>query len=56
MGDPARKLTPDDDMKLSPPLDPPLSEDEKARLLEALAAANVSEQFRESFRRDIESA
>jgi hypothetical protein len=55
MGDPALKLTPDD-VDLSPPLDPPLSTDEKARLLEGLAAANVSEAFRESLRRDLESA
>ena len=54
MGDPARKLMPSDDLDLSPPLDPPLSADEKARILRALYEADVPEDFRESFRRDVE--
>lgn len=42
------------DVALSPPLDPPLSADEGAYLLEALDEAEVSEEFRQSLRDDIE--
>lgn len=55
MGDPALNIF-SDDQTLSPPLDPPLSDEDKAYLLEGLASANVSDEFRESMRRDIESA
>lgn len=54
VGDDTRNLSADEDTELSPPPDPPLTDEERARLLEALSLAHVPERFRESFRRDIE--
>ncbi|MEZ4405172.1 MAG: hypothetical protein R3A52_01595 [Polyangiales bacterium] len=53
MGDPARK-TPvvEDDLALMDAA--PLTAEERAALVEALAEAEVSDTFRESFRRDLD--
>ena len=52
MGDPARK-TPvvEDDLALTDAA--PLTAEERGALVEALAEAEVSDAFRESFRRDL---